>query len=311
MYRTPAVPHSIARMDRGRVWGEHGTVVSPDNKLVWDMSQEPCPPPQHSIFQRTELPLPTYLPETVGVATDYSAANYYFWMTDVLAKIELWRTKGVQVEKYVINRRVRPFQTETLKTLGIPEERLIECHSDLHLQARRLILTPSVAYTGQTASWICELLRTRLGPAPSVKPDPFYEKIYVSRAATTHRHLPNEGEICSLLSEQGFVPIHCDAYTVAQQARIFSSANVVIAPHGAALTNLMFCRPGTKVIELFSPNWLRHTYWVISERCQLEYHRLIGKKTETAELSDYQKIADDIQIEWDDLRSVMKQAGVL
>ena len=35
-----------------------------------------------------------------------------------------------------------------------------------------------------------------------------------------------------------------------QQARLFHSADVVIAPHGGALANLIFCRPGTRIIEL-------------------------------------------------------------
>lgn len=306
-----AVPPYIARMERGRIWGANGAVISPDNKLVWDMSQEPCAPQQHPIFRQKQLPLPDYVPATLGNATCSSAANYFFWLAEVLARIELWRIKGVKVDKYVINQRERPFQRETLKTLGIPEENLIECHKDMHIQARQLILTPVVAYTGHMAKWICDMLRTKLGPPPGTKPDPSYEKIYVSRSTASHRHVHNEPELVAYLREKGFVTIHCDRLTVAEQAYIFFSAKAVIAPHGAGLANLVFCRPGTKVIELFSPNWLRHTYWVISTHGQLEYYRLLGKKTELADPTDYQKIADDIQIDWDDLRAVLQRAGVV
>ncbi|MFD2369940.1 glycosyltransferase family 61 protein [Brevibacillus sp. GCM10020057] len=310
MYRG-AVPHYIAKMDRGRIWGPNGAVISPDNKLVWDMSQEPCVPRQHPIFRQTELPMPEYMPLTLGNATYNSAANYFFWMVEVLARIELWRSKGIEIDKYVINKRVRSFQWETLQTLGIPEERLIECHKDLHIQARQLVLTPVVAYTGQVSKWICDLLRIKLGPPPGTKRDPFYEKIYVSRAGATHRHVHNEQELNAYLAEKGFVTIHCDRYTVAEQAYIFSSAKTVIAPHGAALTNLVFCQPGTKVIELFSPNWVRHTYWVISTHCRLEYYRLIGKQAELENPTEFQRIIDDIRIDWDNLHDVIQQAGVL
>ncbi len=34
---------------------------------------------------------------------------------------------------------------------------------------------------------------------------------------------------------------------------LFRDAEIVIAPHGGGLANLVFCTPGAKVIELFPP----------------------------------------------------------
>jgi hypothetical protein len=40
---------------------------------------------------------------------------------------------------------------------------------------------------------------------------------------------------------------------------------------------LVFCSAGTKVIELFSPNYIRHYFWVISQQLQLEHYYLVGE----------------------------------
>jgi hypothetical protein len=67
-----------------------------------------------------------------------------------------------------------------------------------------------------------------------------------------------------------------DNLTIAEQADIFYNADLVIAPHGAALTNLVFCRPGTKVCELFSPNYLMDFYSDLARATGLHHMGVIG-----------------------------------
>ena len=38
-------------------------------------------------------------------------------------------------------------------------------------------------------------------------------------------------------------------YTLSEQAQLFHEANIVIGPFGASLTNTMFCKPGTFILE--------------------------------------------------------------
>jgi len=39
--------------------------------------------------------------------------------------------------------------------------------------------------------------------------------------------------------------------SVLEQIELFSNADVVIGTHGAGLANILFCKPNTKVIEIF------------------------------------------------------------
>lgn len=55
----------------------------------------------------------------------------------------------------------------------------------------------------------------------------------------------------------GFVEVVCSNYSVLEQANLFYNAEVIVSPHGADLSNMIFCQTGCKIIELsngYNPN---------------------------------------------------------
>jgi hypothetical protein len=101
-------------------------------------------------------------------------------------------------------------------------------------------------------------------------------KIYVSRAGARVRNLKNEGDLWSALqahSFERFVPL---ASNHPAQICGFHEAQTVIAVHGAALANLIFCRPGATVIELFAANQLRPLYLWLAHQLGLRYRAVVG-----------------------------------
>jgi hypothetical protein len=51
----------------------------------------------------------------------------------------------------------------------------------------------------------------------------------------------------------GFSMHTLEGMTPRAQMQLFQNADFIVAPHGAGLANLLFCAPGTKIIE-FSPD---------------------------------------------------------
>jgi capsular polysaccharide biosynthesis protein len=45
------------------------------------------------------------------------------------------------------------------------------------------------------------------------------------------------------------------------QIKLFAQASMVVAPTGAALTNMLFCRPGTKVVIFMSNHETTNFYF--------------------------------------------------
>ena len=56
---------------------------------------------------------------------------------------------------------------------------------------------------------------------------------------------------------------------MADQITLFQGAEFIIGPHGAGLSNLLFCAPGTKVIEFMPAVEMRPFFWIISQKLDL------------------------------------------
>ncbi len=83
-----------------------------------------------------------------------------------------------------------------------------------------------------------------LRPAP-VRRD---RHIYIARRGT--RRIRNKEVLDGFLANQNFATYYLEDLSIDQQIDLFSQAAWVIGPHGAEFGNLLFCRPGTKVLEL-------------------------------------------------------------
>lgn len=99
-------------------------------------------------------------------------------------------------------------------------------------------------------------------------------KIYISRTGT--RRVLNEKNLVDTLFEFGFEIHNLENYSQFQQALIFSQASIIIAPHGAGLTNLIYCQSNTKVFEFFGSNYKNICYFSICDIMNLNYYYYIS-----------------------------------
>ncbi|MGN8112287.1 glycosyltransferase family 61 protein [Paraburkholderia sp. 22098] len=76
-------------------------------------------------------------------------------------------------------------------------------------------------------------------------------KIYAGRSSR-NRHLLNQRQLESDLARLGFEILRCEDLDLATQIRIFNEAEVVIAPTGAQVTNMVWSPPGARWIVLAS-----------------------------------------------------------
>ena len=67
-------------------------------------------------------------------------------------------------------------------------------------------------------------------------------------------------EVSSFLAKHGFETVQAESLSISEQARLFAEAKIVLGPHGAGFTNIAFCKPGTKVVELYC-NRIEPTFW--------------------------------------------------
>ena len=86
------------------------------------------------------------------------------------------------------------------------------------------------------------------------KPDPFYATRALYRGAgNSRRSLTNLAAIGAALSDIPFATVRTvvlEGLSLRDQIDLFSGARLVVAQHGAALANLVWCSPRTRVLEI-------------------------------------------------------------
>ena len=379
-------------------------IIDQNNQLLPELSREypgelPGCDNQHSTQHRflnlepEELPPLEQIDGTVAVLAGLSGNVYFHWMVDILPRVEILLSSGVNLEAidwFLINSYQQPFQRETLQALGIPESKIIESDNYPYIQAKQLIVPSFPGYLGWLSPRGLKFLRqvflhnfshkhdldnytkntfssgiqnlsniavtkairslsvVEVNTSPefilseveglSVQKCPnhlggcynatnlsktdfdlsdrksYPERIYISRSKCSYRRVINEENIIEILSGFGFVSVLLESMDLDEQIALFANAKVIVAPHGSGLTNIMFCEPGTKVIELMSPNYIRPYYWAISQQLNLEHYYVTGESFNCYQIRElmYQNpLTEDILVNLKSLKKIMGEINLL
>jgi len=161
--------------------------------------------------------------------------------------------------------------------LGIPQEKLLFASSNLHIEASHLIIPSFPGQTGDPPAWAIKFIRDTFLPGVDEE-NQSNHYLYISRASARYRRVSNEEEVISHLEKMNlnFQVVRLEKYSFREQIYLMLNAKVVISPHGAGLTNLLWCKPRTKVLEIFSPNYVNTCFWAIANQIDIDYYYLIG-----------------------------------
>jgi hypothetical protein len=302
---------TVAIIPGGKVYGLACDIVTPDNMLIGDCTLDRKHiPSERNISRISAMPPLQKSPYPVAVLALKDSGIYYHWMMDVLPLLHLLKECGVAPHTYVINgKSSAKFQYKTLEALGIPRERIVESSPSLHLQSRLLVIPRCV---GKFRSrWSIDFLRRELMTANGIGPSPGKERIYISRERARKRKLLNEDAVMDVLGGLGFRKVHLEEMPLLDQIRLFASAEVVAGPHGAGFTNTVFCNPGTRVIEMFSPRLVHTCYPMLSGQLGLRHYYLVGEGPRPQEYKDTHDRHADIAVDIDKLKRILDIAEIL
>ena len=86
--------------------------------------------------------------------------------------------------------------------------------------------------------------------AVSVRGESSAAMLYLRRGPSARRPLVQEDGLEQALRQRGFAVIDAGSLPLSKCIAAFANARWVVAPHGAALANLVFAKPGTRGLEL-------------------------------------------------------------
>ncbi|MCS7146826.1 MAG: glycosyltransferase 61 family protein [Geminocystis sp.] len=263
-------------------------VITKDGYLIGDLSPE-FPifspnhpdnyPSKHSLLKVNYLSPLQKIRGRVLVLTGLVSDNYFHWLFDILPRFHLVELAGIEWHEvdYILIDNQTPFQKETISLLNIPQEKILLPSLPLCLQAEELIIPSFPGSVAWMPAWSCQWLREKILGCHGEKTVTLGRRLYISRGRSRNRRLINEKEVREYLENKGFETVYLETLSVKKQAELLSEAEIVVSTHGSGLSNIVFCKPHTKVIEVFSPNYVYPCYWLVSNLVNLDYHYLLGE----------------------------------
>jgi len=104
----------------------------------------------------------------------------------------------------------------------------------------------------------------------------FPKKFLVSRKDTPRRVINNDDELSKILFDFDIETIEISKYTFQEAIHLFRNAELILSPHSAALTNIIFCSKGVKIIELFDVSSILPYYFELAKSLNLDYQFIIS-----------------------------------
>ncbi len=247
------------------------------------------------------------------------ARCYYHWMVDILPKLGLLEKAGISLEEidhFIVRSIHSEFQRSTLQALGIPLSRIYSVNQNPEFFAETIIhvryynmmgmgmqpfvpeflkssFSPQLQETIVERSFpLVERIRSKLrSKGKTSRKISMIKRLYISRPKGVRRGVSNNDEVEAFLETRGFTSLAMEGLSVTEQAKLLSAAEIVVSPHGGGLTNLVFCNPGTKVIELFGEHIFPY-YYGLSNVCDLDYYAYVQNEEDIYRVIDA-KIANE------------------
>lgn len=256
----------VPPLKNARVFSHHGVIIDAQNNLRADLSPDFRPPPSgHRVLSYRRLPAVVNLQkEAFLLPAPSSQKNYYHWLLESVPKLS-----HAPPEIPILTPLSRPFHLETLRAAGITQNLWVELKNNSHFLVPRLHALPPVKVSQTDIDYLRSLFFPKNLP-------PLSRKIYISRRDTWRRRVRNEEALIAILQKKGFEIHTLTELSIREQAALFCEASHLITPHGASLSNLVFCQKSVKVLELFASNYCYSHYEKLAQQCGLDYHRHIS-----------------------------------
>jgi len=230
------------------------------------------------VADHASLLIPTGIPRfhTVATIADFSGQHYFHFLAENLVRIPLVLSVLEQIPRSMLHvHSINRFVISLLATVGVPGNRVIEgtVLSDV-------TLLPEPTPCGTPPAVLLQLLRRTIllkndnfGIHRLLDPSVECRILIIRRKAT--RRITNHDDL--ILGIKNYfttcaIHVHTGDESTIQQMTLFRSSSLVIAPHGAGLTNIIACRKRTLVFEFLVPGYhVNICYMSMSFKLQLNY----------------------------------------
>jgi len=216
-----------------------------------------------------------------------NSSNFFHWLIEYLPRLKTIDALKLDTDyKLIIPNNLPP---QLLSALNCVNERfeVVEIDPITSIQVKELIVPSFHTYIPDRydipfwkssllsydhLDFIKELILNKLNQSPSGRS---FNKIYLSRRSNKARQITNKKSVEKVFTKFKYEIIYPEDFSFLEQVNIFRSAIHIAGPGGAAFTNLIFCKPATKVLGLVSEQnkkFCLHSNLANYAGCEFKYH---------------------------------------
>ena len=262
----------VAILHGGRIVSADGWCIGKSDTFIGDFCfRGNCS--SSSVYEVWRKKPARFLPGmTLNLCSQHAAINFCHWALDAVARLELVDRAGIRrdaIDHVVLPRFPGVTAEWIMDRVHLPEGKLIWPAADDQFGCE-VLMQPSYPGTVETyPPWAVQFYRRHF-PPPARRGS---RRFFIPRRG--RRGLVNEAEVEQELARHGFEVIEPEGQTDLHLS--LGQASHVVGIHGAALANLVFCAPGTRVLELVPSDMPWRYFYSLCCSADLPYGVVMGK----------------------------------
>lgn len=210
--------------------------------------------------------------------------NHSHWLTAHLPKLLLLRERGM-LGQVILPPERNAAMEGSLRMLDLSPDAFLTYDPKRPLFVEELTILGTDRFRPELLQLVPEAFGVNELPRP-------HRKVFISRLNATRRRLINEDAVWALLEPQGFQRVKMEELTFEDQVRLMGETAVLVAPHGAGLTNMLFCPKGAHIVEIADLSFPNPNFYALASALG---HRYSLVRAES--LGDVHPLEKDLQVD--------------
>ncbi|OYX03536.1 MAG: hypothetical protein B7Z12_10060 [Caulobacter vibrioides] len=198
---------------------------------------------------------PPRLPKGAVLAGWGDLRNYAGFLTNTLPTLLEASKAGVLAEHPLVAPPMTAWQAVLLALARLDPPQTVDAPW-IVLDAAVTAPSPAPAASHPLLPEVRGRILSALGPASGVR-----HKLYISRADAMDAVMVDEAGVEIELAALGYTILRPETSSVRDLIGLFREAEVIVAPTGSALANVLFCAPDARIVEIRPPGatglWVR------------------------------------------------------
>lgn len=203
----------------------------------------------------------------------HNSHNFYHWHFDLMAVLGMVQSAGirlVEIDNILIDKHNTGFQIQILQSAGIKKDQIKFIDKSCHVKCKEMLMVrlhnrQGLAQSHRHLDW----MRTT-----------FLHNNCRNRTQTTPRYIAikrdsrgfsNAKHVYKQFEKNGYTCIQPETLSYEKQVALFSGASHIVAPHGAGLSLIVYCKPDTIVHEFYADH-VQPCFWTIASALGLRYN---------------------------------------